>query len=70
MSRVGKSPIQIPEKVDFNESSGMVSVKGPLGSLSLKVKENLKVLKKDNEIFVERLDDTNSSNAMSPAADP
>lgn len=34
MSRIGKNPIQIPDKVQVNISNGIINVKGPLGELS------------------------------------
>ncbi|MFO7886504.1 MAG: 50S ribosomal protein L6 [Desulfobacteraceae bacterium] len=33
MSRIGSKPIQIPEKVEVSITEGVISVKGPLGSL-------------------------------------
>ncbi len=33
MSRVGKAPISVPEKVDISIAGNEVIVKGPLGSL-------------------------------------
>ncbi len=34
MSRIGKKPIQIPEKVEVNAKGDTITVKGPKGSLS------------------------------------
>ena len=34
MSRIGKKPIEIPEKVEINVDNKTISVKGPLGELS------------------------------------
>lgn len=34
MSRIGKNAIQLPEKTDVTVGDGMVTVKGPLGSIS------------------------------------
>ncbi|MBI4229319.1 MAG: 50S ribosomal protein L6 [Planctomycetes bacterium] len=33
MSRIGRKPIAVPEKVEISVKGGLVSVKGPLGSL-------------------------------------
>ncbi|GHV29023.1 50S ribosomal protein L6 [Clostridia bacterium] len=35
MSRIGRLPIPVPDDVDVNVNGGVVSVKGPKGSLSL-----------------------------------
>lgn len=37
MSRIAKSPIQIPQGVDVNVNEAQVSVKGPKGNLQMKV---------------------------------
>lgn len=34
MSRIGSSPVKVPEKVDVTLGSGEITVKGPLGTLS------------------------------------
>jgi ribosomal protein L6P/L9E len=38
MSRIAKQPINIPEKVNFEEDKDMWLVNGPNGKLSLKKK--------------------------------
>jgi large subunit ribosomal protein L6 len=34
MSRIGKQPVAIPEKVDLKINNGVVEVKGPKGQLA------------------------------------
>ncbi len=34
MSRVGKAPIALPKGAEVNVAAGVLSVKGPLGTLS------------------------------------
>ena len=47
MSRVGLSPVQIPEGVEANVSGGQVIVKGKLGELTVPVLSNISVEIKD-----------------------
>ena len=50
MSRVGRSPIAIPEKVTVDINGPVVTVKGPLGQLSRKIESKYITLSitKDN----------------------
>jgi large subunit ribosomal protein L6 len=48
MSRVGKSPVEIPEKVEVKISIDEISVKGPLGTLVQHITPNVKVEKIEN----------------------
>ncbi len=41
MSRIGKKPVAIPSGVTANISEGMLSVKGPKGTLSLKLADDI-----------------------------
>jgi large subunit ribosomal protein L6 len=41
MSRIGKKIIAIPEKVEVTQSAGVVTVKGPLGTLSKNFKSDI-----------------------------
>lgn len=43
MSRIGKQPIEVPDKVEVNIDSGLVTVKGPLGELNVEVPSTLDV---------------------------
>ena len=54
MSRIGKAPISIPEKVEIKINGLNVTVKGPKGELSQKVDEGFVVKVEDNQIIVER----------------
>ncbi|MFO0831917.1 MAG: 50S ribosomal protein L6 [Phycisphaerales bacterium] len=44
MSRIGKKPIPIPSGVKVNIRPGAVEVEGPKGKLSLKVRDEIKVV--------------------------
>lgn len=43
MSRIGRKPISIPDKVTITAAGGVVSVKGPLGELKTKVSPDVNV---------------------------
>ena len=64
MSRIGKVPVKLPIGVDVSLSEGNVTVKGPKGSLSLKLHERVKVEKTQDEIRVARHDDDRRSKAF------
>jgi len=57
MSRVGKSPINIPAGVDVKVDNGLVSVKGKLGELTQQVSEQIEVVIDGNVITLNRLDE-------------
>ena len=52
MSRIGKSPVLIPEKVSVDIDGLTVTVKGPKGELKRLMPEGIKFDKKDNKIIV------------------
>jgi large subunit ribosomal protein L6 len=65
MSRIAKQPINIPEKVSFEDDKNVWFVSGPNGKLSLKKNRFVKIKNTDNSIIVEATDDSQISNAMS-----
>jgi large subunit ribosomal protein L6 len=56
MSRVGKVPVPIPEKVEVQIDGTRVRVKGPLGSLEREFPSAIRVRKEDGAVRVERSD--------------
>ena len=64
MSRIGKSPINVPSGVEVNIASGVVSVKGPKGTLSREIPGAIVVRKEENTVLVERPDDTRENRAL------
>ncbi|OPL07712.1 MAG: 50S ribosomal protein L6 [delta proteobacterium ML8_F1] len=65
MSRIGKLPIDIPQGVDVTiDKDNLVSVKGPLGTLSEKIDRNIKVELTDNQIVVTRPNDLKVNRSM------
>ena len=61
MSRVGKRPIEIPDKVDVDIDGRTIRVKGPLGALERTISEVVDIRIADGEIVVERRDDSRMS---------
>ncbi|MDX1535212.1 MAG: 50S ribosomal protein L6 [Candidatus Spechtbacterales bacterium] len=53
MSRIGKQPIEVPDKVNITIDGENVLVKGPLGELSVDVPSVLSVKQEDNLLTVE-----------------
>lgn len=52
MSRVGKNPIVIPEKTEVSFEGNMLTVKGPLGSITRRVKSDVSIEIKDGKVEV------------------
>ncbi len=64
MSRVGKNPIQLPKGVEISLGD-MITVKGPLGTLSQKTPGNVKVAVDAGVVSFEPTDESIQANAMS-----
>ncbi len=64
MSRIGKKPIKIPEKIEVNIEGQIVSVKGPKGELQRKVRPEIKIEKINDEIFVKPQKKTKETSAF------
>lgn len=58
MSRVGKKPIDIPEKVKVEIKGSIVNVSGPLGVLDFGLPQGIAISQKENKLFVEPKDST------------
>ncbi|MBB1565324.1 50S ribosomal protein L6 [Candidatus Gracilibacteria bacterium] len=57
MSRIGKLPIELSDKVNVDLSGNEIKVKGPLGELSYVFSDKVTVLKEDNSIVVKPVND-------------
>lgn len=65
MSRIGKKPIKLPEKVEVIVSaSNEVSVKGPKGTLTQGIHPDIKVSVQDSEVVLERPTEQKRHRAM------
>ncbi len=65
MSRVGKSPVALPEKVEVTIGVDRISVKGPLGTLAQQLTPNVKVEKIENRLEIKVNDNSRQANAIS-----
>jgi large subunit ribosomal protein L6 len=65
MSRIGKAPVTLPEKVEVTVGADEISVKGPLGALSRKLNPQVKVLKVENRIEFKVNDNSRQAAALS-----
>ena len=57
MSRIGRKPINIPAGVEVKVDNGVITVKGPKGTLTKNYHTNMDVKVEGNEIIVTRPDD-------------
>lgn len=65
MSRIGKQPISLSEKVEFSiDADNVVTLKGEKGSDSLKVDPSIKIEKKDDELWVTRSSDAKQDRSL------
>lgn len=61
MSRIGKLPVVLPEKVDVTLSNNNIKVKWPLWELSFDFSTKVEVIKEENTLNVKPLDDSASA---------
>jgi len=65
MSRIGKNPIDLPEKVQVNVGAkGAVTVEGPKGKLSWTLPENITAKVEEGRVQVERANESRQSRAL------
>ena len=65
MSRVGKVPVTLPEKVEVTLASGEISIKGPLGTLTQRLSPQVKVEKVENRVEFTATSNSRQADAMS-----
>ncbi len=64
MSRIGNSPITIPEGVEVNVQGNHVTVKGPKGTLEKDLSEKLTISVEDGKVIVKRPNDETSMKSL------
>jgi len=57
MSRIGKSPIPLAQGVEINVANGIVTVKGPKGTLTQEIDNSVNIEIQENEVIVTRIND-------------
>ena len=64
MSRLGKLPVAVPEKVEVNLQPNSIAVKGPKGELSTTITGDVNVTVDNGEIWVKPANDGKRAKAM------
>jgi large subunit ribosomal protein L6 len=64
MSRLGKKPIAIPEKVKVAVAGPKVDVTGPLGALTQTLPDGLRAEIKEKDLLLHRRDDSSTQKAL------
>ncbi len=64
MSRIGRKPINIPAGVEVKLDNGVITVKGPKGTLTREVQPNMTVNIEDGVITVTRPNDEKENRAL------
>lgn len=64
MSRIGRKPVAIPAGVEVSLANGIITVKGPKGTLTQKVHSNMEVSIEGAELTVKRPDDAKENRAL------
>jgi large subunit ribosomal protein L6 len=65
MSRIGKNPIVIPEKVEVSVGASELTVKGPLGTLKQRLSPDVAVKVDDGKVTFAANGNSKQANAMS-----
>ncbi len=64
MSRIGKKPIVLPEGVTAHIDGQKIELKGPKGTLNTKVHETMTLTLEDNQVIIDREDDTKTQRML------
>jgi large subunit ribosomal protein L6 len=64
MSRIGKLPVKLPQGVDVKVENNVVTVKGPKGTLTQKVNDQMGIKIENGELTVSRPNDEKEFRAM------
>ncbi len=68
MSRIGKSPVRIPDKVEVkieaSAKGAVVTVKGPLGTLTRVFRPEIIITQEGNELIVTRRDESRMARGL------
>jgi large subunit ribosomal protein L6 len=64
LSRIGKKPVVIPSGVTVTQNGQHLLIKGPKGVLENTIHQNIGIEIKDNELTVNRPDDTKENKAL------
>ncbi len=65
MSRIANYPVIVPDKVDVTLKADEISVKGPLGTLTQKVSQRVKIERVENRLEFKMNENSRQANALS-----
>jgi large subunit ribosomal protein L6 len=65
MSRIANYPVVVPEKVEVTVKADEISVKGPLGTLTQKVSQRVKIERVENRLEFKMNENSRQANALS-----
>jgi large subunit ribosomal protein L6 len=64
MTRIGRAPVEVPDKVEIDISARTIKVKGPKGELTVPVGRGVEIRQENGNIVVKRASDTPEHKAM------
>src|ERR1700704_899528 len=64
MSRIAKFPVPLPKGVEATLAAEALSIKGPLGTLSQRLRRDVSIEKDGDKLVFKALEDSDESNAM------
>ena len=64
MSRIGKLPIEIPQGVEVAIEGQTVTAKGPLGTETVVVRDEIEIIKQDNQVVLTRRNEERKTRAL------
>jgi large subunit ribosomal protein L6 len=64
LSRIGKIPVSIPEKIEVNLKDNYLTCKGPQGELGSQLSGQMEIKIEDNEIIVNRPSDSKEHRSL------
>jgi large subunit ribosomal protein L6 len=65
MSRIAKYPVTLPKGVEVTFAAEALSIKGPLGTLTQRLRSDVKIEKEGDTLVFKALNDSDDANAMS-----
>ena len=65
MSRIGNFPVPVPKGVEVTLGAETVSVKGPLGTLTQRLSDQVRIKREGDQLLFEAVEGAENGNAMS-----
>ncbi len=64
MSRIGRTPITVPANVELHVANGVVTVKGPNGTMTRNIPDGITLVRDGDVLTVDRLNDETSYRSL------